>query len=313
MLLSIYFRVFCCLILVLLFSQQEISTVCTACITIFRFWESFCLRVCRGTIFVNRGRYSCWLHGSLFLLCAAMIPEFIFFRATVNLILNSCYWIIFHPLLQYTISSAFSRQLICTSHLLHTYHYYSTTSHPHSVVNLYAPLICYLLTIIAVQHLICIQSSTYTHHSSATYLPLLQYTSSAFSRQLVRTTHLLTTYHYYSTTSHLHSVVKLHASLICCILTIITVQHLIHIQSSTYTHHSSATYLPLLQYNISSAFSRQLIRTTHLLPTYHYYSTTSHPHSVVNLHAPLICYILTIITVHLIRIESSSPKAKLTL
>ena len=242
-----------------------------------------------------------------------MIPEFIFFRATVNLILNSCYWIIFHPLLQYTISSAFSRQLMCTTHLLHTYHYYSTTSHPHSVVNLYAPVICYLLTIITVQHLICIQSSTCMHHSSATYLPLLQYISSAFSRQLVRTTHLLPTYHYYST-SHPHSVVKLLASLICYILTIITVQHLIHIQLSTYTHHSFATYLPLLQYTISSAFSRQLIRTTHLLRTYHYYSTTSHPHSVVNLHAPLICYILTIITVqHLIRIQSSSPKAKLAL
>ena len=169
--------------------------------------------------------------------------------------------------------------------------------------------------IITVHHLICIQSSTYMHHSSATYLPLLQYTiSSAFSRQLIRTTHLLPTYHYYSTTSHLHSVVNLYAPLISYILTIITVQYLIHIQSSTYTHHSSATYLPLLQYNISSAFSRQLIRTTHLLHTYHYYSTTSHPHSVVNLHAPLICYILTIITVqHLIRIQSSSPKAKLIL
>ena len=95
---------------------------------------------------------------------------------------------------------------------------------------------------------------------------------------------------------------------------IITVHHLICIQSSTYMHHSSATYLPLLQCNISSAFSRQLIRTTHLLPTCHYCSTTSHPHSVVNLYAPLICYILTIITVqHLIRIQSSSPKAKLIL
>ena len=210
------------------------------------------------------------------------------------------------PILQYNISSAFSRQHIRTSHLLHTYQYCSTTSHPHSVVSLYAPLICYLLTIITVQHLICIQSSTYTHHSSATYLTLLQYISSAFSRQLVRTTHLLPTFHYYSTTSHLHSVVKLHASLICYLLTIITVQHLICIQSSTYTHHSSTTYLPLLQY-ISSAFSRQLVRTTHLLHTYHYYSTTSHPHSVVNIYAPVICYILTNIAVqHLIRIQSSA-------
>ena len=161
-----------------------------------------------------------------------MIPEFIFFRATVNLLLN----------------------FVLLNHFFT--HYYSTPSHLHSVVNLYAPLICYILTIITVQHLIRIQSSTYTHHSSATYLPLLQYNiSSAFSRQLIRTTHLLPTYHYYSTTSHPHSVVNLYAPLICYILTIITVQHLIRIQSSTYTHHSSATYLPLLQYNISSAFS----------------------------------------------------------
>ena len=146
--------------------------------------------------------------------------------------------------------------------------------------------------IITVHHLICIQSSTYMHHSSATYLPLLQYNiSSAFSRQL------LPTYHYYSTTSHPHSVVN------CYLLTIITVQHLICIQSSTYTHHSSATYLPLLQY-ISSAFSRQLVRTTHLLPTYHYYSTTSHLHSVFNLYAPLICYILTIITVQYVQVQT---------
>ena len=160
------------------------------------------------------------------------------------------------PLLQYNISSAFSRQLIRTTHLLPTYHYYGTTSHLHSVVNLYTPLICYILTIITVHSL-------------------------AFSRQLVCTTHLLPTYHYYSTTSHPHSVVNLYTPLICYLLTIITVQHLIRIQSSTYTHHSSATYLPLLQYNISSAFSRQLTRTTHLLHTYNYYSTTSHPHSVI--------------------------------
>ena len=137
-----------------------------------------------------------------------------------------------------------------------------------SVVNLHASLICYILTIITVQHLIHIQSSTYTHHSSSTYLPFLQYNiSSTFSRQLTRITHLQHTYHYYSTTSHPHSVVNLHTSLICYILTIITVQHLIHIQSSTYTHHSSATYLPLfyplLQYNVSSTFSHQITGITH--------------------------------------------------
>ena len=165
-----------------------------------------------------------------------MIPEFIFIHATVNLILNSCYWIIFHPLLQYSISSAFSRQLPCITHLLHTYYHFPpiiTTSHSHSVVNLHSPLIYYILTII--------------------FHPLLQYNiSSAFSRQLTRTTHLLHTYHYYSTTSHPHSVVNLHASLICYILTIIAVQHLIHIQSSTYMHHSSATYLLLFSPSVTS-------------------------------------------------------------
>ena len=168
-----------------------------------------------------------------------MIPEFIFFRAT--------------------------SYLICVIESFST-HYYSTTSRPHSVVNFHVSFICYIRTII--------------------FHPLLQYNiSSAFSRQLTRITHLLHTYHYYSTTSHPHSVVNLHASLICYILTIIstiiTVQHLICIQSSTYTHHSSATYLPLLQYNISSAFSRQLTRITHLLHTvipllqYHISSTFS--------------------------------------
>ena len=184
---------------------------------------------------------------------------------------------LFSPLLQYNISSTFSHQLTRITHLLHTYHsshYYSTTSHPHSVINLHA------------------------YHSSVTYLPLfsplLQYNISLiFSHQLTRITHLLHTYifsHYYSTISHPHSVINIHAyhssviylpffpllqynisstfshqltriSLICYILTIlpiITVQHLIHIQLSTHTHHSSVTYLPffpLLQYNISTTFS----------------------------------------------------------
>ena len=127
-----------------------------------------------------------------------MILEFIFFfRVTVYLVLTSCYFTgtLYHPLLQDNISSTFSRQLTHITHLLCTYlfsHYYSTTFHQHSVINLHASLICYILTffpIITVQHFISIQSSAYTHHSSVIYLPffpLLQYNiSSAFSHPII--------------------------------------------------------------------------------------------------------------------------------
>ena len=132
------------------------------------------------------------------------------------------------PLWQYNISSAFSHQLTCITHLLHTYHYYSTTSHLHSVVNLHASLICYILTVITVQHLIRIQSSTYTHHSSVTFLPFFL---------------IITKQHFMSIQLSTYP----HHSNVCLPLFLLLLsQYHIYIQSSTHPHHSSATLLLLL-------------------------------------------------------------------
>ena len=116
-----------------------------------------------------------------------------FFRVTANP--NSCYFI-----------ESFSA------------HYYSTTPHLHSVINLmHHSSATYLLSFSAHYY----STTSHLHSVINLHLPLLQYIWSAFSRQLTRITHLLHTYHYYSTTSHLHSVINLHAPLIWYILTII--------------------------------------------------------------------------------------------
>ena len=184
------------------------------------------------------------------------------------------------PLLQYNISPTFSHQLTSITHLLCTYHFF--------------PLLQYHISPTFSHQLTSITHLLHTYH----FFPLLQYNiSPTFSHQLTRITHLL------------HRPTYLFSP-------IITVQHLIHIQSSTYTHHSSVTYLPLfpplLQYNVSSTSSHQLTCITHLVHTYHFSppllqynvsSTFSHQlirithlvHSVITLHASLIYCVLTFI------------------